>query len=81
MSNENQNEADNHAQHWRRTRRLMFQTLGVWAVFSYLVHWFGDALNKATFLGFPLGFLHGRTGLAHRLCGAAVLVRPRARQN
>ncbi|MGI9298277.1 MAG: DUF4212 domain-containing protein [Gammaproteobacteria bacterium] len=48
--------------HWPRTRRLMFLTLGVWFVFSYLVHWFADALNGASFLGFPLGFYMAAQG-------------------
>ena len=66
MSDENQNNpsADQAtlAEHWRRTRRLMFITLGVWFVFSYLVHWFADALDNLSFLGFPLGFYMAAQG-------------------
>lgn len=65
MSEENQNSAADQAkreEHWSRTRRLMFITLGVWFVFSYLVHWFADALNNGTFLGFPLGFYMAAQG-------------------
>ena len=50
------------AEHWSRTRRLMFTTLGIWFVFSYLVHWFADALNGSSFLGFPLGFYMAAQG-------------------
>ena len=50
------------AEHWSRTRRLMFTTLGIWFVFSYLVHWFADALNNSGFLGFPLGFYMAAQG-------------------
>ena len=66
MSDENQHNlsADQArlAEHWSRTRRLMFITLGVWFVFSYLVHWFADALNDLTFLGFPVGFYMAAQG-------------------
>ncbi|MCY4467781.1 MAG: DUF4212 domain-containing protein [Thiotrichales bacterium] len=48
--------------HWRRTRSLMWVTLAIWFVFSFVVHWFADALNGATFLGFPLGFYMAAQG-------------------
>ena len=48
------------ATHWRRTRSLMWVTLAIWFVFSFVVHWFADALNGASFLGFPARLLHGR---------------------
>ena len=48
--------------HWRRTRSLMWVTLAIWFVFSFLVHWFADALNGASFLGFPLGFYMAAQG-------------------
>lgn len=60
MDEGQQNEG--HREHWPRTRRLMFVTLGVWFVFSYLVHWFAGALNGASFLGFPLGFYMAAQG-------------------
>jgi putative solute:sodium symporter small subunit len=50
------------ATHWRRTRSLMWVTLAIWFVFSFLVHWFADGLNGATFLGFPLGFYMAAQG-------------------
>ena len=48
--------------HWQRTRTLMWVTLSIWFVFSFLVHWFADALNGASFLGFPLGFYMAAQG-------------------
>ena len=48
--------------HWRRTRSLMWVTLVIWFVFSFLVHWFADALNEMSFLGFPLGFYMAAQG-------------------
>ena len=68
MSEENQNPAAQngddagHQAHWARTRRLMFITLAVWFVFSYAIHWFADALNGASFLGFPVGFYMAAQG-------------------
>ena len=50
------------ATHWRRTRNLMWVTLAIWFVFSFVVHWFADALNGASFLGFPLGFYMAAQG-------------------
>lgn len=57
-----QNDGGGGDEHWSRTRRLMFMTLGIWFVFSYLVHWFAGALNEFSFLGFPLGFYMAAQG-------------------
>ena len=65
MSDEAQNTSADQAklaEHWSRTRRLMFITLGVWFVFSYLVHWFADSLNNLPVLGFPGGFYMAAQG-------------------
>ena len=40
----------------------MWITLAVWFVFSFVVHWFADALNGTSFLGFPLGFYMAAQG-------------------
>ena len=48
--------------HWWRTRNLMWITLAIWFVFSFVVHWFADALNGTSFLGFPLGFYMAAQG-------------------
>ncbi len=44
------------ATHWARTRRLMWTCLILWAIFSFIIHFFVSALNTVTFIGFPLGF-------------------------
>ena len=44
------------AAHWARTRRLMWTCLILWAIFSFIIHFFVSALNTITFIGFPLGF-------------------------
>ena len=53
---------DAQSMHWPRTRSLMWVTLAIWFVFSFLVHWFADALNGMSFLGFPLGFYMAAQG-------------------
>ncbi|MCZ6488240.1 MAG: DUF4212 domain-containing protein [Gammaproteobacteria bacterium] len=49
-------------EHWQRTRKLMFITLTIWFIFSFVVHWNADALNVFTFLDFPLGFYMAAQG-------------------
>ena len=49
-------------EHWGRTKRLMMITLTLWFIFSFVVHWFADALNAFTFIGFPLGFYMAAQG-------------------
>jgi len=53
---------DDQSAHWQRTRKLMWVTLAIWFVFSFLVHWFANALNGMSFLGFPLGFYMAAQG-------------------
>jgi len=48
--------------HWQRTRSLMIVHLVIWFVFSYLVNWFAPALNKISFMHFPLGFYMAAQG-------------------
>ena len=48
--------------HWRRTRNLMIVHLTIWFIFSFVVHWFANALNQASFLGFPVGFYMAAQG-------------------
>ena len=54
--------SDEREVHWQRTKRLMFITLTIWFIFAFLVHWFANALNSITFLGFPLGFYMAAQG-------------------
>ncbi len=48
--------------HWARTRNLMIVHMVIWFFFSYVVHWIAPALNKASFLDFPLGFYMAAQG-------------------
>jgi len=48
--------------HWQRTKRLMIITLSLWFFFSFVVHWFANALNAFTFMGFPFGFYMAAQG-------------------
>ncbi|MEX2200401.1 MAG: DUF4212 domain-containing protein [Dongiaceae bacterium] len=49
-------------EHWTKTRGLMWTTLAVWLVFSFVVHLFAPSLNEITFIGFPLGFYMAAQG-------------------
>jgi putative solute:sodium symporter small subunit len=49
-------------EHWQRTKKLMFITLTIWFFFSFVVHWFADALNAFSFLDFPFGFYMAAQG-------------------
>ena len=50
------------AAHWAKTKILTFTVLGIWFVFSFVVHWFADSLNAFSFMGFPLGFYMAAQG-------------------
>ncbi|WP_430512516.1 DUF4212 domain-containing protein [Pannonibacter phragmitetus] len=50
------------AAHWSKTRGLMWTTLAIWAVFSFLIHFFVTSLNSVVILGFPLGFYMAAQG-------------------
>ncbi|MGA0952065.1 MAG: DUF4212 domain-containing protein [Candidatus Puniceispirillaceae bacterium] len=41
----------NASDHWGKTKSLLFKTLAIWAFFSFVVHWFGGALNSGSFPG------------------------------
>ena len=55
-------DTSNREEHWRRTKRLMYITLTIWFFFSFVVHWFANALNAFTFLDFPFGFYMAAQG-------------------
>lgn len=48
--------------HWAKTRTLMWITLTVWAIFSFLIHFFVTSLNGIVIMGFPLGFYMAAQG-------------------
>jgi putative solute:sodium symporter small subunit len=47
---------------WGKTKGLMITCLIIWFVFSFLIHFFVNALNTITILGFPLGFYMAAQG-------------------
>jgi putative solute:sodium symporter small subunit len=55
-------DTSNREDHWRRTKSLMFVTLTIWFIFSFVVHWFAASLNSVTFFGWPLGFYMAAQG-------------------
>ncbi len=55
-------ETSKRIEHWQRTKRLMVITLSLWFIFSFVVHWFANALNAFTFIGFPLGYYMAAQG-------------------
>jgi putative solute:sodium symporter small subunit len=48
--------------YWRRTSRLMWIMLILWAFFSFIVHLFVNQLNAINIAGFPLGFYMAAQG-------------------
>jgi putative solute:sodium symporter small subunit len=48
--------------HWRATSTLMWIALAIWAFFSFVIHFFVNALNTIVILGFPLGFYMAAQG-------------------
>ncbi|MEZ5667048.1 MAG: DUF4212 domain-containing protein [Alphaproteobacteria bacterium] len=48
--------------HWQRTKNLMWVTLLIWLIFSFVIHFFVDALNDIVILGFPLGWYFAAQG-------------------
>lgn len=49
-------------EHWRRTRGLMWVTLAIWFIFSFVIHLFARELNEIVIIGFPLGFYMAAQG-------------------
>lgn len=48
--------------HWSKTKGLMWTTLIIWFIFSFLIHAFAPSLNSIHFIGFPLGFYFAAQG-------------------
>jgi putative solute:sodium symporter small subunit len=48
--------------YWRKTSRLMWIILVLWAIFSFVIPAFAVQLNSVKFLGFPLGFYMAAQG-------------------
>ncbi len=48
--------------YWRETRMNMIIILVIWFVVTYVLGYFGSALNKITIGGFPLAYYIGAQG-------------------
>ena len=46
----------NKQKHWEKTKGLMIVTLSLWFFFGYLIFMFGESLNSASFLRYPLAY-------------------------
>ena len=55
------NQSSSSSSHWNMTKRLLFKTLVFWAFFSFVIHWFGGALNGAAG-SFPGGYFMAGQG-------------------
>ena len=54
--------SDQAERHWAKSKSLMWVTLLIWFVFSFLIHAFVDSLNEIIILGFPLGWYMAAQG-------------------
>ena len=52
----------NKEKHWGKTKNLMIITLIIWFIFSILIFMFGEELNTASFLGYPLAYYMSAQG-------------------
>ena len=46
----------NKVKHWEKTKGLMILTLSIWFFFGYVIFMFGESINSASFLGYPLAY-------------------------
>jgi putative solute:sodium symporter small subunit len=53
---------DKHREYWRRNMVVTAVLLAIWFVVTYVVGYFAPAINKITFLGFPLAFYMAAQG-------------------
>ena len=37
--------------HWSKTKSLTITVLVIWAIISFVIHWFGESLNSDSFPG------------------------------
>ncbi len=38
-------------EHWAKTKSLTITVLVIWAIISFVIHWFGESLNSDAFPG------------------------------
>ena len=46
----------NKEKHWEKTKGQMIFTLLLWFFFGYFIFMFGESINSASFLGYPLAY-------------------------
>ncbi len=46
----------NREKHWEKTKGQMIITLALWFFFGYVIFMFGESINSASFLGYPLAY-------------------------
>ena len=46
----------NRTKHWEKTKAQMIVTLILWFFFGYVIFMFGESINSASFLGYPLAY-------------------------
>ena len=46
----------NKEKHWEKTKGNMMITLALWFFFGYIIFMFGESINSASFLGYPLAY-------------------------
>ena len=46
--------------HWGATSRLMWIALAIWALFSFVIHFFVNSLNSIVIFGFPVAYAIAR---------------------
>lgn len=51
-----------HGLYWRKTRRLTFGLLVIWAFVTFVLTWYAPELNAFSLFGFPLGFYMAAQG-------------------
>ena len=52
----------NKEKHWGKTKGLMIITLLIWFIFSIFIFIFGEGMNEASFLGYPLAYYMSAQG-------------------
>ncbi len=55
------NQSSSSSSHWEATKSLLWKTLAIWVFFSFIIHWFANALNGAAG-SFPGGFFMAGQG-------------------
>ncbi len=52
----------NKESHWVKTKNHMIVTLAIWFFFSIVIFMFGESINNASFLGYPLAYYMSAQG-------------------